>query len=370
MTGAFLTTLLFSLSVIFANRSIRALGAMRANLGRLTLAVIVLGLFAHTLGNGLHGAGLHWFLLSGVIGMGLGDLALYGALPRIGSRLSLLMTQCLAAPIAALAEWLWLDVTLSPAQLLAGLVILAGVALALMPAKRTVPAALSSAAPSNPSARNTAATTPLAATNATIASSPRTSVAAHTAITWLGLTFGLLSAAGQGLGAVMSRKANLAAALAGEPTGGLTLGITAAYQRILAGFAITVLWFSIQALLTRSRSASTKDVVPNRSRAVPRSFSSAETEHVASLPVATSTTRTWRSYLWVPLNAFSGPILGVSCYQWALATTASGIVLPIVACTPLVIIPFSYWLEGERPTRRSILGAVIAVAGVVSLSTF
>jgi drug/metabolite transporter (DMT)-like permease len=372
MTGAFLTTLLFSLSVIFANRSIRALGAMRANLGRLTLAVIVLGLFAHTLGNGLHGAGLHWFLLSGVIGMGLGDLALYGALPRIGSRLSLLMTQCLAAPIAALAEWLWLDVTLSPAQLLAGLVILAGIALALMPAKRTVPATQSSAAPSNPSARNTAATTPLVATNATVASSPRASVASHTAITWLGLTFGLLSAAGQGLGAVMSRKANLAAALAGEPTGGLTLGITAAYQRILAGFAITVLWFSIQALLTRGRSAATQDVAPTRSRAGSGSSnsSSAEKEHAASPPVATSTTRTWRSYLWIPFNAFSGPILGVSCYQWALATTASGIVLPIVACTPLVIIPFSYWLEGERPTRRSILGAVIAVAGVVSLSTF
>jgi len=58
----------------------------------------------------------------------------------------------------------------------------------------------------------------------------------------------------------------------------------------------------------------------------------------------------------------------VSCYQWALATTASGIVLPIVACTPLVIIPFSYWLEGERPTPRSLLGALIAVGGVILLS--
>ncbi len=333
MTGAFLTTLLFSLSVIFANRSIAALGAMRANLGRLTLAVLVLGTFAHTLGNGLHGAGLTWFLLSGVIGMGLGDLALYGALPRLGSRLSLLMTQCLAAPIAALAEWLWLDVALTPAQLIAGLIILAGVALALAPKKTDL------------TANNTA----------NPASSPATSSRIVPTITALGLTFGLLSAAGQGLGAVMSRKANLAAQLAGEPTGGIALGITAAYQRILAGFVITVLWFSVQALLTaRSRTSAGLPIAQN-----------APTSSASVAPP-----RTWRSYLWIPFNAFSGPILGVSCYQWALATTASGIVLPIVACTPLVIIPFSYWLEGERPTLRSLLGALIAVGGVIALSQF
>lgn len=314
MTGAFLTALLFSLSVIFANRSIRALGPMRANIGRLTLAVIVLGIFAHTAGNGLHGAGLPWFLLSGVIGMGLGDLALYGALPRLGSRLSLLMTQCLAAPIAALAEWLWLDVALTPAQLIAGLIILAGVALALAPKKTDFPPTSSAA------------------------EKPRR----QPTVTWLGLTFGLLSAAGQGLGAVMSRKANLAAQLAGEPTDGIALGITAAYQRILAGFVITVAWFLIPHLLT-SRSA----------------------YNLSSEPA-----RTWRSYAWIPFNAFSGAILGVSCYQWALATTPSGIVLPIVACTPLVIIPFSYWLEGERPTVHSLLGAVIAVGGVIALSQF
>jgi len=338
MTGAFLTTLLFSLSVIFANRSIRALGVMRANLGRLTLAVIVLGTFAHTLGNGLHGAGLHWFLLSGVIGMGLGDLALYGALPRLGSRLSLLMTQCLAAPIAAFTEWLWLDVTLSPLQLLAGAVILAGVALALTPARRNQNLG-TTAAPR--------AVSPTPDLRSTV--TPRTPP--PVTITTLGLTFGLLSAAGQGLGAVMSRKANLAAALAGELTGGIALGITAAYQRILAGFVLTAAWFFIQYLLTRRKVSS--PLADQRAR------TRSETP-----------TRTWRSYTWIPFNAFSGPILGVSCYQWALATTASGIVLPIVACTPLVIIPFSHWLEGERPTLRSLLGALLAVGGVVALSTF
>ncbi len=339
MTGAFLTALLFSLSVIFANRSIAALGPMRANLGRLTLAVIVLGTFAHTLGNGLSGAGLPWFFLSGIIGMGLGDLALYAALPRLGSRLSLLMTQCLAAPIAALAEWLWLDVALTPSQLLAGLIILTGVALALAPRK-------------NDHSPN--ATPPLKPSASSLNSSATRIVPT---ITLLGLTFGLLSAAGQGVGAVMSRKANLAAQLASEATGGLTLGITAAYQRILAGFALTAAWFLVQHLLaSRSLNKPAPLTPPDSTNSASASFA------VANPP------RTWRSCLWIAPNAFSGPILGVSCYQWALATAPSGIVLPIVACTPLVIIPFSYWLEGERPTRRSILGALIAVGGVIALS--
>jgi len=43
-------------------------------------------------------------------------------------------------------------------------------------------------------------------------------------------------------------------------------------------------------------------------------------------------------------------------------------VLPIVAITPLVIIPFSTYLEGERPTVRSLVGGVIAVAGAVALA--
>ena len=77
----------------------------------------------------------------------------------------------------------------------------------------------------------------------------------------------------------------------------------------------------------------------------------------------------WRkAWPWVLANGVAGPALGVSCYQWALKTTPTGIVLPIVAITPLVIIPFSYHLEGERPSRRSIAGGALAVAGAAALA--
>ncbi|MFA5264632.1 MAG: hypothetical protein WC378_12495 [Opitutaceae bacterium] len=51
-----------------------------------------------------------------------------------------------------------------------------------------------------------------------------------------------------------------------------------------------------------------------------------------------------------------------------LFTTPSAIVLPIVACTPLVIVPLSYWIEGEHPTKRSLLGGVVAVGGAIALA--
>jgi drug/metabolite transporter (DMT)-like permease len=293
MLPAFLTTIFFSLSAIFANRSIRAVGTTQANIGRLIFALFALGLYAHTFGGGLGGAGRNWFFLSGVIGMGLGDLANFYALPRLGSRLTILVTQCLAAPLAALAEWLWLGTTISGPQILWGTVILAGVASALMPSKARPP---------------------------------------RVAVTPLGFLFGVLAAVGQGFGAVVSRKANDVTHLAGQSID----GGTAAYQRILGGLALTLAYFAIKALMEK--------------------------------PAAPAPRPPLRGYLWIVANSGCGAVLGVSCYQWALLATPSAIVLPIVACTPLVIVPLSYWLEGERPTRRSLIGGAIAVGGAVALA--
>lgn len=300
MLGAFLTTLCFSGSAIFANRSIAALGATRANLGRLIVALLCLGTFAHGWGAGWSGAGRSAFLLSGVVGMGLGDLALFAALPRLGSRLTVLMCQCIAVPIAMQAEWIWLGTRLRGAEIAWAAVILAGVAIALMPSRRNPP---------------------------------------KVRVTALGLVCGFLAAAGQGLGAVLSRHAYELTSAAG----GSIDGISAAYQRISGGLLITGGYYLVRAGLRRR--------APARDQTAPA-------------PVRPPR----RAWLLVVANAWCGPVIGVSCYQWALATTPSGLVLPIVATTPLVIMPLSYWLEGDRPTPRSVIGGIVAVAGVVALT--
>ena len=79
------------------------LGAGTANLCRLTLATACLALWAHTFGGGFTGAGLPWLFLSGVVGFGMGDLALYGAYCRLGPRLGVLLCLCLAASLGGLA---------------------------------------------------------------------------------------------------------------------------------------------------------------------------------------------------------------------------------------------------------------------------
>ena len=54
--------------------------------------------------------------------------------------------------------------------------------------------------------------------------------------------------------------------------------------------------------------------------------------------------------------------------QLALETTPTGIVLAIIAITPIVVIPFALVLEGERPTIHSLIGGLIAVAGAIGLT--
>src|SRR6185295_4208848 len=133
--AAFLTTILFSISVICGHRSARMIGGTEANFWRLLCATLFLGVWAYGFGIGLQGSAFPLFLVSGILGIGFGDVALFQALPRLGSRLSMLLIQCLTPPFGALIEWLWLGTSLTRWQILCGLVVLAGVGIALTPSE-------------------------------------------------------------------------------------------------------------------------------------------------------------------------------------------------------------------------------------------
>ncbi|MGZ5543158.1 MAG: EamA family transporter [Limisphaerales bacterium] len=76
----------------------------------------------------------------------------------------------------------------------------------------------------------------------------------------------------------------------------------------------------------------------------------------------------WKSaWLWVVANGLAGQTLGMCCFNWALKTTPTGLVLALVATTPLVIIPFAWKFEGDKAHRRSVIGGAIAVAGAIAL---
>jgi drug/metabolite transporter (DMT)-like permease len=295
---AIITSILWAMSAVSAGRSTRLLGAGTANLSRLTIAAVLLALWSHVWGQGLTGAGLHWLILSGVIGFGLGDMALYGAYYRIGPRLAVLLCLCVAAPIGAVLEWVWMGTHLTAYQIFWSVTILAGVFAALVPDTRT----------------------PVTASAWTV-----------------GIFLGVIAAFGQGLGAVFTRKAFDLATQAGQHID----GGTAAYQRIVGGLSLT----AVALFLHRLR----KPPAPKE-------------------PIA-ATDHPWRrAWPWVIANALSGPAIGVAFYQWALAEAPTGVVLSIVATTPLVVIPFTMLLDGEHPTRRSLLGGAVAVLGAVALA--
>jgi drug/metabolite transporter (DMT)-like permease len=235
------------------------------------------------------GAAFGWFVLGGVVGFGIGGVAMFQSLPRLGSNLSTLIVQCGSAVAAAGVEWAWLGTRLTPLQLGWAALTLTGVAVGLLPR-----------------------------------SLPRVAPADWGA----GIAWAVLSAAGQGVGAVLSRKAFAVAVAAQER---IDPG-TAAYQRALGGLAVAALAVAIAAWWRLDR---------------PRAEG--------------------RAWPWVLGNALTGPVLGVTCFQWALRTTPAGIVQPIVAAAPLLTIPLAAAMEGARPRATYYVGAVLAVAGVSGL---
>ena len=301
MTAAILATILFALSAVSGKRLSHHLTAVEANVTRFFIAAVFLGIYSHVFGAGLGGGALGMFFISGIVGFGLGDYGLFQAYRIIGSRLAMVMTQCLAAPFAATVEWLWLGEALTAGQVLAGIGILIGVGLALAPGD----------------------------------------TGQIDKARWkVGIFWGLISAIGQGGGAVLSRKAG---SLVAE---GVTVdGLSAAYQRVLGGLAVMLLVFAWQRMVSAKRTG-----VNLRAGVVP-----AKVKWIILLLLA---------------NALCGPTLGVGAYQWALNVDnlPSGIVLSVVALAPLVIIPFSMKFEGERPTVRSLIGSVVAVAGVILMT--
>lgn len=302
MLAALLTTLLFATSAVCGYRTAKQVGGVEANFWRITLATIFLTVWAFTFGHGFDGAP-GWFMLSGLFGIGLGDSAYFQALPRLGSRRTVLLCQCLTAPFAALIEFLWLGTKLNFAEILCIAVILAGVAIALAPGD-----------PVKISARD-----------------------------WkIGIAASVLAALGGALGAVIIRKGYAAIHDAGLNVDAGTTG----YQRVLGGILIP----TVALLVFKWRSAH------------------AHGPAFAGDTLQISRDKWARIWPWVLANALAGQTLGVTCMQWALKTTQAGIVAAIIATTPIFLLPMTRIVEKEKIGLHSVVGALIAVGGVIGLT--
>jgi len=157
----------------------------------------------------------------------------------------------------------------------------------------------------------------------------------------IGILASTIAALGGAFGAVLSRKAYFVAHAAGEHPDPGTTG----YQRVIGGAVALGLIFLIvkwRHIRRRGDDAQMKD-----------SFSPREK---------------LRLWPWVLVNSLAGQTVGVSCMQWALESTPTGIVTAIIAMTPIVMLPLARIFEGEKITARSLTGGLIAVAGVLGLT--
>jgi drug/metabolite transporter (DMT)-like permease len=297
MINAAIATLLFAVSATCANRSARLVGGVEANYWRLILAALFLSLWAFTLGSGISGKAFPVFFVSGMVGIGIGDFGLFQAFPRLGARMTMLLTLSLTSPIGMLMEWIWMGQGLTAGEIGCVAVVLTGVAITLWPDARV----------------------PLPGRQLCF-----------------GTAFALLGAAGGALGAVISRRAYEVGRVNQE----LIDGPTAAFQRVLGGLLVTAIVFGLLRLRQSVRR-----------------------EPLVGIPGK------WRRLMpWVAANALAGLTIGVSFMQRALENTQAGIVLAIVAITPIAVIPLARIVEGEGITFRALGGAVIAVAGASGLA--
>ena len=158
----------------------------------------------------------------------------------------------------------------------------------------------------------------------------------------VGILYSAVAALGGALGAVLSRKAYAVAHAAGQHPDPGTTG----YQRVVGG-AIAL---GILLLVVKWRAAHAHGSVLE-----PKSFQ-------------VSIEKWRRIWPWVVANSLAGQTIGVSCMQWALENMPTGIVLSIIATTPIVMLPLTRVFEGEKITARSLIGSLIAVAGVIGLT--
>ena len=296
----------WTVTALFADRASHRLGSMSANVIRLVLAAVFLGLILWvTVGRPYpvyaSGRVWRWLALSALVGYVFGDWCLFNCYLSIGARFGqLFMT--LAPPITAIAGWIILGETLSWKTLLAMGVTLSGIAISIL-----------SRAPG----RTIRLTLPLK-----------------------GVLLGLGAGLGQGVGLVFS-KVGLQEYAATVPAQAPALmpqmlPFASTMIRAMVGGAGFLLLMALQRDLGR-------------------------------LKAATHDRQGLRDAL---IMTLFGPVLGVSLSLMAVQYTSAGIASTLMALTPVfILLPYAL-LYKQRIRFREILGLGVSMVGVALFFLF
>jgi len=227
---------------------------------------------------------IFFLIVSGIIGIGFGDTVFFSSLKYLGARRALLF-ETLAPPLAAIVALIFLKESLSVYSWLGIVLTLIGVASVI---------------------------------------SERTSNQDISTINLkLGISFGLLGAIAQAVGAVLSRSA-------------------------LTDFNLDPLWSTQIRLLAGTASL------------IPLVLSQ---RHQLKLP---SLQWSWRLVGIIFITAFASTYLGIWLQQISLKFTATGVAQTLSSTSPLFVLPIAAFLK-EKITPRAVIGVLIALSGIALL---
>jgi drug/metabolite transporter (DMT)-like permease len=286
---ALITAMFWSMSPLFFSAAIARVGTVTVNITRLTFALVFLvaSVLVMQYSVSLSSSQYLYLSFSGFLGLVFGDSFMFKGFQHVGARITMLI-MALSPAIAAVLAYVVLGEHM-PALGIAGIAVtLGGIIWVVLERK-----------PGEEERKQK--------------------------MSWMGLFYAFLGAAGQGSGLVFAKLAFRE---------GSVNGIVATLIRIAAAWLILI-----------PIAAVTKNL---------------------KNPVTTF--RTERRALWLTAGgAVVGPFLGITFSLIAVAHTQVGVAATIMAMVPIVMLPLLRIFHNERLTWKSIAGAFVAVAGVVLL---
>lgn len=304
MLAGLTTSLLWTATSLFFTAAGRRLGPTRVNFVRILMAIVLLGVTHRLLAGawwpGANGVQVFLLALSGIVGLAIGDQALFTAFVQIGPRLSMLIMT--TSPLmAALFGWVALGETLGTLAWIGIVLTVAGVGWVVLERPRA------SAAVSR-------------------SKSPRRAT---------GMLLALTGAACQAGGLMLSKA-------------GIGHGWLPADEHLdpQAATLIRMVFAAVGMVpilvLNGAREAR------RRQRGVGSTYGGSRLA----------------GYAFAAGGAVVGPFLGVWMSLVAAHHASLGVAQTLCSLTPLFILPFATLAFDERISPRAILGALVAVAGV------
>jgi drug/metabolite transporter (DMT)-like permease len=290
--AAVTTSCLWTISSIFFTSAGRKIGPLSLNAYRSVMAVGFLLathlLFMESFLPVATNAQWFWMGLSGVVGLGIADSGLFAAYVLIGPRRTLLL-QALSPIFAAVCAYLMLGEILPSLAMIGIAITLGGVMLVILEGEKH------------------SGELPLSRKLKTY-----------------GVSFGLISAAGQGVGLVLAK-----VGIYSNPAVALNPLSATLMRMILGAFSVWIV------MLLSSRMVELRKALSNRNG--------------MGLTI---------------VAAITGPFLGVTLSMVAVTYAQAGVAQTLMSLSPVIIIPLVWVLYRQRTSWQGIIGALIAVIGV------